>query len=95
MAALGRRFFSNVFALTLTLAASQAWAEGEDDAAKKGDEMPRFTGNGTLTQAINGDVGAILDIGGGQTMTFPKGIPVGRCLAGMGRGRRRRREEGR
>jgi hypothetical protein len=41
-------------------------------------EMPRFTGNGSVTQAINGDVGAILDIGGGVTMTFPKGIPVGR-----------------
>jgi len=78
MAALGLRFFRNVFVLTLTLTASQALAEGEDDAAKKGEEMPRFTGNGSITQAINGDVGAILDIGGGQTMTFPKGIPVGR-----------------
>ncbi|HTU56902.1 MAG TPA: hypothetical protein VMF89_00690, partial [Polyangiales bacterium] len=78
MAALGLRFFRNVFVLTLTLAASQALADGEDDAAKKGEEMPRFTGNGSITQAINGDVGAILDIGGGQTMTFPKGIPVGR-----------------
>jgi hypothetical protein len=77
MAALGLRFFRNVFALTLALAASQALAEG-DEAAPKGDEMPRFTGKGSLTQAINGDVGAVLDIGGGQTMTFPKGIPVGR-----------------
>ncbi|MEY4578948.1 MAG: hypothetical protein RL701_3651 [Pseudomonadota bacterium] len=42
------------------------------------DEMPRFTGNGSITQAINGDLGAILDLGGGITMTFPKGIPVGR-----------------
>ena len=77
MAALGLRFFRHVFALTLTLAASQALAEG-DEAAPKGDEMPRFTGKGSVTQAINGDVGAILDIGGGQTMMFPKGIPVGR-----------------
>jgi len=42
------------------------------------EEMPRFTGNGSVTQAINGDVGAVLDIGSGLTMTFPKGIPVGR-----------------
>jgi len=53
----------------LWLMSSQALAE---------DEMPRFTGNGAVTQAINGEVGAILDIGGGVTMTFPKGIPVGR-----------------
>jgi hypothetical protein len=78
MAALGLRFFRNALTLTLTLVASQAWADGDDEAAKKGEEMPRFTGNGSITQAINGDVGAILDIGGGQTMTFPKGIPVGR-----------------
>jgi hypothetical protein len=81
MAALGLRFFRNVSVLTLTLAAlagSQAFAEEGEEAAKKGDEMPRFTGAGSITQAINGDVGAILDIGGGQTMTFPKGIPVGR-----------------
>lgn len=78
MAALDLRFFRNVLTLTLTLAASPAWADGEDDTAKKGEEMPRFTGNGSVTQAINGDLGAILDIGGGHTMTFPKGIPVGR-----------------
>ena len=58
-----------VFVTTLLLAAAQALAE---------DEMPRFTGNGSVTQAINGDLGAVLDIGGGLTMTFPKGIPVGR-----------------
>jgi hypothetical protein len=47
-------------------------------SANAEDEMPRFTGNGAITQAINGDVGAVLDIGSGLTMTFPKGIPVGR-----------------
>jgi hypothetical protein len=78
MAALDLRFFRNVLALTLTLAASHAWADGDEAAAPKGDEMPRYTGKGSITQAINGDVGAILDIGGGVTMTFPKGIPVGR-----------------
>jgi acyl dehydratase len=78
MAALDLRLFRNVFALALTLTASHALAEGDDEAAKKSEETPRFTGNGSVTQAINGDLGAILDIGGGQTMTFPKGIPVGR-----------------
>lgn len=58
-----------VVAVALVLLSSTALAE---------EEMPRFTGNGAVTQAINGDVGAILDIGGGLTMTFPKGIPVGR-----------------
>lgn len=52
----------------LLLSASTVWAE----------DMPRFSGNGAVTQAINGDTGAILDIGGGVTMTCPKGIPVGR-----------------
>jgi hypothetical protein len=42
------------------------------------EEMPRFSGSGSVTQAINGDLGAVLDIGSGLTMTFPKGIPVGR-----------------
>ena len=60
---------SLVAAFALVLVSSSALAE---------EEMPRFTGNGAITQAINGEVGAILDIGGGLTMTFPKGIPVGR-----------------
>ena len=40
--------------------------------------IPTFTGNGSVTQAINTDTGAVLDIGAGITMLFPKGIPVGR-----------------
>jgi hypothetical protein len=40
--------------------------------------LPRFTGKGSVTQAIDGEQGAILDIGSGITMTFPKGLPVGR-----------------
>lgn len=39
--------------------------------------MPTFTGKGKLTEAINGKVGAVFDIGAGVTMTFPKGLPVG------------------
>lgn len=59
----------SLLVLAMVLATSSALAE---------EEMPRYSGNGSITQAINGDVGAILDIGGGLTMTFPKGIPVGR-----------------
>jgi hypothetical protein len=44
---------------------------------KKG-PMPTFTGKGKVTEAINGDLGAVFDIGGGVTMLFPKGLPVGR-----------------
>ena len=40
--------------------------------------VPTFTGNGSVTQAINTDTGAVLDIGAGITMLFPKGLPVGR-----------------
>jgi hypothetical protein len=40
-------------------------------------EIPTFTGKGSVTQAINTDTGALLDIGG-ITMLFPKGLPVGR-----------------
>jgi hypothetical protein len=39
--------------------------------------MPTFTGKGKVTDAINGKLGAGFDIGGGVTMTFPKGLPVG------------------
>jgi hypothetical protein len=40
--------------------------------------MPTFTGKGSITQAINTDTGALFDLGTGITMTFPKGLPVGR-----------------
>jgi hypothetical protein len=39
--------------------------------------MPTFSGKGKVTDAINGKLGAIFDIGGGITMLFPKGLPVG------------------
>jgi hypothetical protein len=41
-------------------------------------ETPTFTGRGKVTDAVNTDTGAIFDIGSGITMTFPKGLPVGR-----------------
>lgn len=68
MATLGTGGLKRSLMVGLLLTASQAWA----------DDLPRFTGSGSVTQAINGDTGAILDIGGGVTITCPKGIPVGR-----------------
>jgi hypothetical protein len=41
-------------------------------------ETPTFTGRGKVTDAVNTDTGAIFDMGTGITMTFPKGLPVGR-----------------
>lgn len=40
-------------------------------------QTPTFTGKGSVTQAIDADHGALFDIGGGITMLFPKGLPVG------------------
>lgn len=40
-------------------------------------EMPVFTGKGKVTDAIDGKLGAIFDIGKGVTMLFPRGLPVG------------------
>lgn len=39
--------------------------------------LPTFSGKGSVTQAIDTVTGAIFDLGGGITMTFPKGLPVG------------------
>jgi hypothetical protein len=50
----------------------------QDDIKPSGGAMPTYTGKGKVTEAINGDTGAVFDIGGGITMTFPKGLPVGR-----------------
>jgi hypothetical protein len=68
MVASTRSWFGFSFIVTLALVS----AAGADE------EMPKFTGNGSITQAIDGTVGAVLDIGSGITMTFPKGLPVGK-----------------
>lgn len=39
--------------------------------------IPTHEGKGSVTDAIDADTGAIFDIGGGITMMFPKGLPVG------------------
>jgi len=46
--------------------------------AQEAGGLPAFTGKGAVTQAINTDTGALFDLGTGITMTFPKGLPVGR-----------------
>lgn len=53
-------------------------AQLNDDVGVKTGPMPTFSGKGKVTEAINMDTGAIFDIGGGVTMLFPKGLPVGR-----------------
>jgi hypothetical protein len=51
----------------------------EPEAADPGAAMPTVAGKGgKITDTINGDTGAVWDLGGGVTMTFPKGLPVGR-----------------
>lgn len=41
------------------------------------DAIPTYTGKGKVTEAVSTKTGAIFDIGGGITMTFPRGLPVG------------------
>jgi hypothetical protein len=53
-------------------------AQLNDDEGVKTGPTPTFTGKGKVTEAINGDLGALFDIGAGVTMLFPKGLPVGR-----------------
>jgi hypothetical protein len=45
--------------------------------AAQGGGMPTHSGKGSVTEAIDSDHGAIFDIGGGITMMFPRGLPVG------------------
>ena len=57
-------------------------------AAQKGN-VPTFTGKGKVTEALNTDTGALLDIGSGVTMFFPVGLPIGRSrLVTFKRGKR-------
>jgi hypothetical protein len=66
-------------ALVASVAAAPALhAQLNDDVGAKTGPMPTFSGKGKVTEAINSDTGALFDIGGGVTMLFPKGLPVGR-----------------
>ena len=85
-----RRWLVCSLLVALSFTAAPALRAQDGDGARKsiddygiekapaGAEMPTFTGKGKINQAINGDTGAIFDLGGGVTMTFPKGLPVGR-----------------
>lgn len=50
---------------------------GASTLRAEGDATPTFTGKGKITDAINGKLGAVFDIGGGVVMRFPRGLPVG------------------
>lgn len=51
--------------------------------------VPKFSGKGKVTEAIDGNQGALFDIGRGSTMYFPPGIPVGSSrLVTLSRGKR-------
>jgi hypothetical protein len=39
--------------------------------------MPRYTGRGSVSEAVDSDRGAIYDIGGGMTLLLPVGLPIG------------------
>jgi len=66
--------------LVLLASASSLHAQLNDGipATPNNGPMPTYTGKGKVNQAINTDTGALFDIGGGVTMLFPKGLPVGR-----------------
>lgn len=66
----------SVVKLTRTWMAVVFLVFGSPAVAQEGG-MPTHEGKGSVTEAIDGDRGAIFDIGGGITMMFPKGLPVG------------------
>ena len=71
---MSRSKLATLLVVVLAGAASALRAEEEPAAS-----MPTVSAKGgKITDTINGDTGAIFDIGGGMTLTFPKGLPVGR-----------------
>ena len=86
-----RRWLVCSLLVALSFTAAPSLRAQEDDQPRKsiddygiekapaGAAMPTFSASkGKINQAINGDLGAIFDLGGGVSMTFPKGLPVGR-----------------
>lgn len=45
--------------------------------AQEGGAPGAFSGKGSVTQPLDSDKSTTFDIGGGVTMTFPRGLPVG------------------
>lgn len=73
------RSMKGIFTASLVLLAS-ALAFGTTSLAQDdegGGGMPTAKGKGKVTDAINSKLGALFDIGGGVTMLFPRGLPVG------------------
>ncbi len=52
-------------------------AQDEEKKGAGSGGIPTHTGKGKVTQAVDTRTGAIFDIGGGVTLLFPKGLPVG------------------
>lgn len=44
---------------------------------KPNSDIPVHTGKGKVTEAVNTKNGAVFDIGGGITITLPRGLPIG------------------
>jgi hypothetical protein len=65
--------------LAVLLVVPLALAAQDDEEARKpaSGGMQTYSGKGKVTKAVDSDVGAIFDIGGGITLLFPKGLPVG------------------
>jgi hypothetical protein len=70
--------FGLVFGVTVAAPSLHAQIDGEA-LPDKNAPTPTFSAHGgKITEAINGDVGAIFDLGGGVVLSFPRGLPVGR-----------------
>jgi hypothetical protein len=49
----------------------------KESQAEPSEGTPTFTGKGKVTEAVDTIKGAIFDIGGGITLSLPKGLPIG------------------
>jgi len=64
-----------LFGLSLIAYLAAAPLAAQEEPAAGG--MPTYTGKGKVSEPLDTDKGAVFDIGGGITMLFPKGLPVG------------------
>jgi hypothetical protein len=70
--------------LVVCLAAPLAAQEGAEGG------MPTYSGTGKVTEPLDTDKGAVFDIGGGISMLFPRGLPVGHSrLVTLEKGKKR------
>jgi hypothetical protein len=66
-----------VFPLSLAAAEGSKKAPQTPGQDNSSDATPTVTGKGKVTEAVDTLKGAIFDIGGGVTLTLPKGLPIG------------------